>query len=134
MNGRAHGKRSLDAFYERSLHELLFGEHPSCTYETVEIDPSSIERAVEVVHRVFNRVVFGDEVDKLIVHDRRRAHEFVNGWVTFAFQFGDPSLSRVDGLPQPRRHTAADVPYGLEPAHLVPDRRDSRQKVRLLST
>ena len=30
MDGRAHGKRSLDALDERALHELLFGEHPSC--------------------------------------------------------------------------------------------------------
>ena len=30
MDGRAHGKGGLDALDERALHELLFGEHPSC--------------------------------------------------------------------------------------------------------
>jgi hypothetical protein len=30
MDGCAHRKGSLDALYERALHELLFGEHPSC--------------------------------------------------------------------------------------------------------
>jgi hypothetical protein len=37
MDGCAHGKRSLDALYQRTLHELLFGEHPSCLFRYVFI-------------------------------------------------------------------------------------------------
>jgi hypothetical protein len=80
----AHGKGRLDSFNERPFHELLFGEHTgrlylhwraSCsgmsplkrhnhTYaqKTVEVDAARVECAVEVIHRVLNRAVFGDEV------------------------------------------------------------------------
>lgn len=86
MHRGAHGKGRLDPFNERPFHELLFGEHTgrlffhwrasaglsalkrhkptNYTYaqKTVEVDAARVECTVEVIHRVLNRAVLGDEV------------------------------------------------------------------------
>ena len=69
----------------------------------------------------------------LIVHDGCRAHELVNGRVAFTLEFCDPAIGRLDGVAQAGRDAPADVTHGLEPAHLVPDCRNAREQVRLLS-
>lgn len=87
-----------------------------------------------MIYRVFDRVIFRDKVDELIVHDRCGADKLVNRWVTFAFELGDPHFSRLDGFTQACRDAAADVTHGLEPSHLVTDGRDTREQVGLLGT
>jgi hypothetical protein len=91
----AHRKGCLDPFNERPFHELLFGEHtgrlhlhwrasqgavsnraltqkdikPNYTHaqKTVEIDAARVECAVEVIYRVLDRIVLGDEVNESVL-------------------------------------------------------------------
>jgi hypothetical protein len=87
----AHRKGRLDPFNERPFHELLFSKHtgglnlhwrasqvwgcqqprahkPNYTHaqKTVDVDAARVERAVEVIHRVFNRIILGDEINQSV--------------------------------------------------------------------
>jgi hypothetical protein len=88
----AHRKGRLDPFNERPFHELLFSKHTgglnlhwrasqvgglSATarayksnythaQKTVDVDAARVERAVEVIHRVFNRIILGDEINQSV--------------------------------------------------------------------
>ena len=68
----------------------------------------------------------------LIVHDRGGAHKLVNRWVTFTLQLGNSTFGSLNNLAQSVRDAATDVTNGLEPAHLVPDSRDTFEQVGLL--
>lgn len=91
MHRGAHGKGCLDPFNERPFHELLFGEHTGRLFlhwrarggavsnprahkptnythaqKTVEVNAARVECAVEVIDRVLNGIVLGDEINQSV--------------------------------------------------------------------
>lgn len=113
----------------------------------IQLQPSVVQCTVEMINRIFNRMVFSNEVDEsvrelvptlihrtpdpLIMDDICGTHKFVNLWIPFLLQFSNSVLRRIYDCPETCCNSPTHNLDRLEPCHLVPDGRFPCQEIVL---